>query len=190
MQSALLLAGTGVLSLADLLTQIEMSQSKLVVLSACRVGCGVSAWCRRRGISGLACRLHGRRRADRRRFAVVGARSPDGPPHEEILPAPAKGNGGHGRVAPGQLWLKDMTRDEAFAEVGAIFPRKQTVTDGSTDLMEKYREWLNGLDEKPFAHPYYWAAFEVFGSPDGDMYEEFVSHAGSPGITEGKSGPL
>jgi CHAT domain-containing protein len=89
-----------------------------------------------------------------------------------------------------QLWLKDMTRDEAFAEVGAIFPRKQTVTDGSTDLMEKYREWLNGLDEKPFAHPYYWAAFEVFGSPDGVYYEEFVSHAGSPGITEGKSGPL
>jgi CHAT domain-containing protein len=190
MQSALLLAGTGVLSLADLLTQIEMSQSKLVVLSACESGAGCRLGVGGEEYLGLPAG-----------FMVAGARTVVGslwsvldPPtgllmkrfYQHLL----KGMEVTDALRRAQLWLKDMTRDEAFAEVGAIFPRKQTVTDGSTDLMEKYREWLNGLDEKPFAHPYYWAAFEVFGSPDGVYYEEFVSHAGSPGITEGKSGPL
>jgi len=33
-------------------------------------------------------------------------------------------------------------------------------------LAENYRVWISQLENLPFAHPYYWAAFQVYGSPE------------------------
>jgi len=63
-----------------------------------------------------------------------------------------------------QLWLKNLTREEAAAQVG--LPLEFAATRLPRATMERYGIQLSHLGERPFAHPHYWAAFEAFGSPE------------------------
>jgi len=56
-----------------------------------------------------------------------------------------------------QAWLRRLGRGQAedlMARSGL----------GRRDV-EAYRRWLATQGEAPYNHPYYWAAFAVFGSP-------------------------
>jgi len=56
-----------------------------------------------------------------------------------------------------QNWLRGLSREQAeelMARSGL----------GRRDV-EAYRGWLARQGEAPYDHPYYWAAFAVFGSP-------------------------
>lgn len=58
-----------------------------------------------------------------------------------------------------QVWLRDITR----AEIGEIFKRQ--ALQGDVDAAIAYSEFMLGGDpsEKPYAHPYFWAAFSSSG---------------------------
>jgi len=67
-----------------------------------------------------------------------------------------------------QLWLRDVTNEE----LGKLFRRfKQAAPDAPaqprmsyTLAREKFREYtLRNPDERPFSHPFYWAAFAFYG---------------------------
>jgi len=81
---------------------------------------------------------------------------------------------GEGPVPPAsalrkaQLWLRDVTN----AELSELFDfYRQTAPDRSSARMafelaqERFREYtLRDPNERPYAHPYYWAAFAFYGA--------------------------
>ena len=65
-----------------------------------------------------------------------------------------------------QLWLRDVTN----AELSELFDMYRQATPNSSTRMayelaqERFREHtLRDPNERPFAHPYYWAAFAFYG---------------------------
>jgi CHAT domain-containing protein len=69
-------------------------------------------------------------------------------------------------VRDAQLWLRALDRGAAFAAiVGGAQPDSAAAVRMPAEMVEAYQEWLEETDEKPFAHPHYWAAFAAFGAP-------------------------
>lgn len=163
LRSALMLAG-GNLTLAHLLWQVRLHEAHLVVLSTCESGTGHRPESAGEEYLGLPAG-----------FILAGAKSVVGSLWAAFDPATAllmvkmyenllEGMGVAAALRQAQLWLRALDRHEAASHVehavetvSARLPRA---------LLEGYRTRLAHLGTTPFAHPYYWAAFEVFGSPE------------------------
>ena len=64
-----------------------------------------------------------------------------------------------------QIWLRSLNKEEALSQVSW---KPEMDAAGIREIaVENYRTWIQGQDgEQPFAHPYYWAGFQAFGSPE------------------------
>jgi len=163
LHSALQLSG-GELTLAHLLCRTRLDAGRLVVLSACESGTGHRPESTGEEYLGLPAGfiLAGAK-------TVVGSLWPVFDPPTALLMVKFyqnlfEGAGIAAALRQAQLWLKDLNRDEAAKQVElsveTLVPRL------SQTIVESYRTQLLQLGERPFAHPHYWAAFEVFGSPE------------------------
>jgi hypothetical protein len=66
-----------------------------------------------------------------------------------------------------QHWLRDLSRAEAEKQAAALaagVPRSTVVSLGGRPVVPAPRPGV--ADDRPFAHPYYWAAFILLGDPD------------------------
>lgn len=163
LQSSLMLTG-GNLTLARLLGQMQRDTASLVVLSACESGIGY--------VPDSSCEEYLGLPAG---FIVAGAKTVVGslwavfdPPtallmvkmYEHLL----VGMGVSAALREAQLWLMTLSREEAISLVA--LPIETVSARLPQRLTENYRVWISQLAERPFAHPYYWAAFQAYGSPE------------------------
>jgi CHAT domain-containing protein len=160
LNSCVLLAGTGKLTLGELLTRRDLDKSRMVVLSSCDTGSGHDPRTTGQEYLGLPAG-----------FMVAGTPTVVGSlwPVPDLSTALLMTEMYRGlllkmevpqALREAQLWLRGLTRDEAFQAVAG--PLGKTPLGTST---EEYRHWLTAQEDHPFQHPYYWAAFEVLGSP-------------------------
>jgi CHAT domain-containing protein len=155
MESALSLSG-GALTLGLLIGRVRLEEARLIVLSACESVTGYGPGSQE--YLGLPAG-----------FVIAGAKSVVGSLWSVPEPATAllmvemwenllAGMTVSEALTKAQAWLRALSRDDAtlrVADSGRFRP-----------LAADYREWIAGLPDPPFAHPYYWGAFEAVGSPD------------------------
>jgi CHAT domain-containing protein len=68
-------------------------------------------------------------------------------------------------LAEAQQWLRGLSREEAL-RLAADLTRGVTRAKGRPALPEKPAVPEAKGQDRPFAHPYYWAAFALVGDPD------------------------
>jgi CHAT domain-containing protein len=64
-----------------------------------------------------------------------------------------------------QLWLKNITNDEMFELLDQN--NIPEIIRGTKENCDNYKLRVNDFtldDERPFAHPYYWASFAFYGA--------------------------
>jgi CHAT domain-containing protein len=62
-----------------------------------------------------------------------------------------------------QAWLRGLPRPEAEALSATLAGGELR---GTVSALKPLARPAEGADERPFSHPYYWAAFVLFGDPD------------------------
>jgi CHAT domain-containing protein len=159
-QSALMLAGGDRLSLAQLIGPMDLTDAAFVVLSACESGTGYRSGDEYLGLPAG--------------FIIAGAQTVVGSLWSVLDPPTAllmvrmydtllTGGEAGAALREAQCWLRGLSRAEALAQAA---PHGNAGAPAlPADLWSDYQEWLDGLDERPFDHPYYWAAFQVLGAP-------------------------
>ena len=161
--SALALAGEDRLTLADILNHLDLSGARLAVLSACQTAItefqrvpdeaiGLPAGFLQAGVRGVIGTLWPVYDVS---TALLMGRFYRHHLQDGLSPAAA--------LRRAQQWLRESTADEL--DLVSHFERRYQES-GQTDKkafsrMAYYR--IHG-DEKPFAHPYYWAAFAYHGA--------------------------
>jgi CHAT domain-containing protein len=63
-----------------------------------------------------------------------------------------------------QLWMKELSREQVVAQVIQCTPAADQSL--SSKNIEAFSKWVQSLGPEPFAHPYYWGAFQELGSSD------------------------
>jgi len=161
-QSSLVMAGGERLSLDELLPLMEESGLREVILSACETAMA-PAWRRPDEMIGFpaAFLIHGAATVVATQWPVDdwAAAALVGQFYREWRKPPCKTAAQALRAA--QNWLREVSADELY---DLLEPLK--ADPGPTGyLAAKNRNWLFGRDpkERPFAHPYFWAAFTVSG---------------------------
>ena len=64
------------------------------------------------------------------------------------------------------MWLRNLTADEVGSELAALdrgTPRKLAKGSGAAQGASPFAK---AGDVRPYAHPYFWAAFVLVGDPD------------------------
>ncbi|WP_422928931.1 CHAT domain-containing protein [Singulisphaera sp. PoT] len=155
-RASALLLHDGVLTLGDLLDRMRLEVARLVILSACETGLGAGEG---DGYLGLPTG-----------FIVAGAKSVVGSlwPTDEratallmvrMIESLGKGHWITEALRDAQHWLARLTR----AEVEEFWVTRNLGKKPANSLAISF----DGLEgDCPFAHPVYWAAFAVFGSPE------------------------
>lgn len=177
MQSGLIMAEGIALTLSDVITMLDLSKARLVVLSACETGLievgkaideyiGLPAGFLQAGASAVLSTLW---EVNDLSTALL---------MEEFYRRHLIENQGIAEaLRGGQLWLRTLTRDELLTWVTAVTgaTKAKIQADGKTtdsdwwlsNRLEAFREaQLEDYDpeECPFAHPFYWAAFIASGA--------------------------
>jgi CHAT domain-containing protein len=80
-----------------------------------------------------------------------------------------------------QQWLRRLDRAGALAAVAQ--PPCSNGPKLPDWLLKKYHTWLQEQPERPFEHPYYWAVFAAYGSPEAVMAAQEHPYGGD-GIAE------
>jgi CHAT domain-containing protein len=173
LESAVILSGGERLTLADLITRHRLTNVRLAVLSACQTAItdyrklpeeaiGLPAGFLQAGVPGVVGSLWP---VNDLSTALLMIRF-----YEYHLRGDART--GEGPMPPAfalrkaQLWLRDVTN----AELSELFDMYRKATPNSQTQMaydlaqERFREYtLRDPNERPFSHPYYWAAFAFYG---------------------------
>jgi CHAT domain-containing protein len=165
--SALYLADDERLTLGDILGKMDLNSTRLVTLSACETGItdvsqspdeyvGLPAGFLQAGAAGVVSSLWS---VDDMSTALLMIRFYKNHLQQKQSPAEALRNA--------QIWLRDVTN----AELADLFAEyKMNAEDATTRMayataQERFREHtLAEPSAKPFEHPYYWAAFAMYGA--------------------------
>jgi CHAT domain-containing protein len=168
--SAVYLAEDRPLTLADILGKMDLNSARLVTLSACETGIsdirqspdeyvGLPAGFLQAGAAGVVSSLWS---VNDLSTALLMIRFYENHLKDKQPPAQA--------LRQAQLWLRDVTN----AELGELFDafRKNTPDAQVSPRMphalasQEFRKYTLDSDPKgrPFAHPYYWAAFAFYGA--------------------------
>ena len=158
--SALYLAHDEPLSLSEIIGVMNLNSARLVTLSACETGVidvrqspdeyvGLPAGFLRAGAPAVISSLW---TVDDRSTALLMEKFYYNFLEEGMLPARA--------LYKAQLWLRDATRDE----IGKYYQSHLRMTNEQAN--EGYTEITTrgAPNEKPYAHPFYWAAFTFTGA--------------------------
>jgi CHAT domain-containing protein len=168
LKSGLVLSDGQVLSVANLLEREQLTPARLVVLSACQTAMtdfthlpeeviGLPTAFLQVGALGVIGTLWAVNDAS---TMLLMVKFYEAHLKEGLAPAAA--------LRKAQLWLRDVTN----AELSELFAKyKLTATDRPTSTRmayemasEKFREHtLRDPNERPYAHPYYWAPFVFYG---------------------------
>jgi CHAT domain-containing protein len=62
-------------------------------------------------------------------------------------------------------WLRTLSREEAHKRLGQLLDGLPRSERGSLRPALPARKAEGAKEERPFAHPYYWAAFVLLGDP-------------------------
>lgn len=162
LNSALQLEGGG-LTLARLLSEVRLDRARLVVLSACESGVSHKLDRISEEFVGLPAG-----------FIFAGAPSVVGtlwpvldPPtallmirfYENLL----AGDDVSASLRAAQLWMKNLTRDEAK---GLLLQASQMLEEPQRGrALRRLEAWAETFGPRPFERPYYWAAFQAMGAP-------------------------
>jgi CHAT domain-containing protein len=161
-QSALLLAGDDRLAMRDMFDRTDMGHPRLVVLSACETGVfdfqrapdefiGLPAAFLQAGAAGVVGTLWP---VDDTSTALAMMKFYDLHLANRTMPALA--------LRRAQLWLRDVTRQEVLAFVGDMRRSGRLSPSQEAQVTSSLRE--GAAHDKPFSHPFYWAAFQFYGS--------------------------
>lgn len=173
LESGLLLSGGEWLTLSDLIERRASGANRLAVLSACQTAITDFGHLREEAVSLLSGFLQSGA------AGVVGSLWPVNDLSTALLMIKfyeyhLRGDSGAGPLPPlralrrAQLWLRGVTSAE-LSEMFLMF--KRTAPDAPEQsrvayalARAKFTEYaLRRSDERPFAHPYYWAAFVFYG---------------------------
>jgi CHAT domain-containing protein len=160
-QSALVLGGDQPLTLANILGKLNLNSARLVTLSACETGIsdvkhapdeyvGLPAGFMQAGAPGVISSLW---TVEDRSTALLMERFYQHHLNDHMPPAEA--------LREAQLWLRDIT----YAELGDYLESQYRL--GAAHAQDAHIELLlteHTPDEKPYAHPYFWAAFTFNGA--------------------------
>ncbi len=165
LDSALYLSGEDTLSLRDLLDgDLDLSAARLAVLSACQTGItdfdkvpdeavGLPAGFLQAGVPGVISTLWPVAAIS---TALLLARFYGYHLHDELDPATA--------LHQAQAWLRDSSAAEL--KLADWYERQYRASgrqdEAAWEALQNFRDGP-GKSEKPFAHPYYWAAFTFSG---------------------------
>lgn len=141
---------------------LDLTQCRLVTLSACESGradaacpdefLGLPAAFLRAGAAAVASTLW---RVDDVAAMLITRRLYEGLVHDHLSPARA--------LRQAQLWLRDATNQTLYRFYRAL--RDQNIASVQAQQMDRElrRHALGAPGDRPYSHPYYWAAFVVFG---------------------------
>ncbi|MDX2205057.1 MAG: CHAT domain-containing protein [Hyphomicrobiaceae bacterium] len=161
-QSALQLAGGQRLTIGELLDRGDLGHPRLVVLSACETGVfefqrapdeftGLPAAFLQAGAAGVIGSLWP---VDDIATALIMMKFYDLYIGQRMAPAPA--------LRRSQLWVRDATPERLRDLVTGMQKSKRlSAADGARLIAQLASP---GGGQKPFAHPYYWAAFQYYGN--------------------------
>jgi CHAT domain-containing protein/tetratricopeptide (TPR) repeat protein len=159
LNSALVLAGHEKLTLADIIRKLDLDAARLVTLSACETGItdvqqspdeyvGFPAGFMQAGAPGVVSSLW---TVEDRSTALLMERFYRHHLEDNLPPAEA--------LRAAQLWLRDLTR----AELGDYYQSFYRISADQAKA-EFAKVMLGGApDDRPYASPYYWAAFTFNG---------------------------
>jgi len=160
--SGLELAGEDRLTLADILNHLDLSGARLAVLSACQTALTESQWIPdesiglpagflQAGVSGVVATLWSVADVS---SALLLMRFYYNHLKDGLNPAEA--------LRRAQQWLRESTADELNL-VSHFAKRYQESGQTDKEAFNRMAYYGTHGDEKPFAHPYYWAAFAYNG---------------------------
>ena len=165
MRSGLVLAGGIPLTLADIIVNIDLSTSRLVTLSACETGLtefrrspdeylGLSAGFLQGGAPGVVSTLWA---IDDFSTMLLMERFYENHLKGEMEIAEA--------LCQAQLWLRDVSVGELRAKFSEEWQTLISKTRIPSEAMIKqfHRFDQSDPEERPYAHPHYWAAFTFYG---------------------------
>ena len=161
--SGLDLAGDDRLTLADILSHLDLSGARLAVLSACQTALtepqripdesiGLPAGFLQAGVSGVIATLWSVADVS---SALLLMRFYHHHLKDGLNPAEA--------LRRAQQWLRESTVDELDL-VAHLGRRYQESGEADRDAFNRMAYYRGHRQEKPFAHPYYWAAFAYYGA--------------------------
>jgi CHAT domain-containing protein len=159
--SALYLGGDEALTLAQIAAQLELDAARLVVLSACETGIvdlhnapdefvGLPAGFMQAGASAVVSSLW---TVEDRSTALLMERLYKNLLEEGIEPVQA--------LREAQFWLRDATA----AEISAYYQQHLVPRMSQSDALQAFIDLMMHAvpQAKPYAHPFYWAAFMFSG---------------------------
>jgi CHAT domain-containing protein len=165
MQSGLLLAGRRSLTLAEILATLDLRATRLVTLSACETGItdisqspdeylGLPAGFLQAGAPAIISTLWA---VDDLSTMLLMEQFYQAHLHDHAPPAAA--------LRQAQRWLRDLTADHLRQRFAAEREALLTTRMPGDVISKQYRRFA-ALDpeERPFAHPFYWAAFTFSGA--------------------------
>ena len=163
LMSALMLAGEDRLTLADILNCLDLSGARLAVLSACQTAItefqrvpdeaiGLPAGFLQAGVRGVVGSLWP---VHDMSTALLMGMFYRYHLQEGLSPAAA--------LRRAQQWLRESTVDELDL-VSHLERRYQESGEADRDAFKRMAYYREHRQEKPFAHPYYWAAFAYYGA--------------------------
>jgi CHAT domain-containing protein/tetratricopeptide (TPR) repeat protein len=160
--SALLLAEGDRLTIGNMLDQVGLGRPRLVVLSACETGfydfqhvssefIGLPSAFLQVGAAGVIGTLWS---VDDVSTALLMMRFYELHLADQVEPATA--------LRRAQFWLRDKTHQELRDFIGTLRKARRLTVEQEAMLKAAIASGEGG--ERPFRHPYYWAAFQFFGA--------------------------
>jgi CHAT domain-containing protein/predicted LPLAT superfamily acyltransferase len=164
MQSGLLLAGGRPLTLAEIIAKLDLRATRLVTLSACETGLtdirqspdeylGLPAGFLQAGAPAVISTLWA---VDDLSTMLLMEHFYQAHLHDHVPPAAA--------LRQAQRWLRDLTADDLRQRFAAEREALLTTRMPGEVVSTQYRRFAAlDPDARPFAHPFYWAAFTFSG---------------------------
>jgi CHAT domain-containing protein len=162
LRSAVLLAGGEHLTIGRLLGRDRLDAARLVVLSACESAAGYRPASDAEEYLGLPAGfiLAGAKAVIGTLWAVADL--PTALLMSRLYEALLAGEDVAAGLRTAQRWLRDLKQEDVARQASALAGQA-----GSEAELDTLRARIAALGGRPFAHPHFWAPFQVLGAPDG-----------------------